>query len=142
MIQRLQTKQSEIAAQHADRSPRKILWVVQREPLCVAGTDTFLNQLIQIAGGVNAIGQTTSQYPRISNEEVLRSPPEVIIEPVMDPAQSENQRATAVSFYKRFNSVPAVQNGRIYVIDGDLVSRLGPRLDETLQMISQCIWEQ
>ena len=142
LIQRLQEKQKQMAAQNDGRPRRKVLWVIQREPLCVAGTDTFINELIEIAGGVNAIGTTLNQYPRISTEEVLGSAPDIIIEPVMNPAQADKQHATAETYYKRFGSVPAVKTSRIHVIDGDMVSRLGPRLDQALVMISNCIWEQ
>lgn len=143
LIQRLRQQQDTLSDQYVGRSDRpKVLWVVQREPLCIAGTNTFINELVEIAGGVNAIGPTKSQYPRISTEEVLRSEPDVIIEPVMDPEQADTQRETANSFYKRYGSIPAVQKNHIHVIDGDMVSRLGPRLDQALLMISQCIWEQ
>lgn len=143
LIERLRQQQEALSSQHAGRSDRpKVLWVVQREPLCVAGTDTFANELITISGGVNAIGATMSPYPRISTEEVLRSAPDIIIEPTMDPEQADTQRATADDFYKRYSSIPAVKNGRIYVVDGDLVSRLGPRLDKALMTVSKCLQEQ
>jgi iron complex transport system substrate-binding protein len=143
LIQRLRKQQNTMTDQFAGRSDLpKVLWVVQREPLCIAGTDTFINDMIEIAGGVNAIGSTMNQYPRISAEEVLRSSPDVIIEPVMDPEQADSQRATAIEFYRRYAAIPAVQNERIHVIDGDVVSRLGPRMDQALMKISQCIWEQ
>ena len=68
--------------------------------------------------------------------------PDVIIEPVMDPEQFENQKETAKEFYQQFGVVPAVKNERICIIDGDLVSRLGPRLDEGLRMIAEYIWSE
>lgn len=142
LIEKLQHKQTLLVEKYADASPRKVLWVIQREPLRVAGTHTFVNELIEVAGGVNAIGDTIHQYPPISDEEVIGSMPDVIVEPVMDPEQFESQKETAKEFYKQFGMVPAVQNGRICIIDGDLVSRLGPRLDEGLQMIAKYIWSE
>jgi iron complex transport system substrate-binding protein len=142
MVKRLKDKQAEITARYAGRPKPKVLWVVQREPLCVAGTSTFINNLIEIAGGVNAIEPTLNQYPRISEEKVLLSSPDIIIEPVMDPDQTTTQHTTARAFYKRFSSIPAVQNGRIYVIDGDMVSRLGPRLDTAAELVAQCLWQE
>ena len=93
-------------------------------------------------GPVNAIGDTIHQYPPISDEEVIGSMPDVIIEPVMDPEQFENQKETAKEFYQQFGPIPAVQNERVCIIDGDLVSRLGPRLDEGLRMIAEYIWSE
>ena len=142
LIEKLQDKQAQLVGKYADASPRKVLWVIQREPLRVAGTNTFINELIEVAGGVNAIGDTIHQYPPISDEEVIGSMPDVIIEPVMDPEQFENQKETAKEFYQQFGVVPAVKNERICIIDGDLVSRLGPRLDEGLRMIAEYIWSE
>jgi iron complex transport system substrate-binding protein len=142
MIQRLQSELAEIDARYAERPKPKVLWVVGREPFSVAGTNTFINDLIDIAGGVNAMGPTLNQYPRISNEQILLSAPDIIIEPVMDPDQGDTQLSTAEAFYKRFDSVPAVQNNRIYVIDGDIVSRLGPRLDQAARRVAECLWQE
>ena len=142
MLQRLRDKRAEITARYADRPKPKVLWVVQREPLCVAGTSTFINNLIEMAGGVNAMGPTLNQYPRISAEKVLLSAPDIIIEPVMDPDQTDTQHTTAEAFYKRFRGIPAVQNGRIYVIDGDMVSRLGPRMDKAAERVAECLWQE
>jgi iron complex transport system substrate-binding protein len=142
IVQRLKGELAEITARYVERPKPKVLWVVGREPFCVAGTNTFINDLITIAGGVNAMGPTLNQYPRISNEQILLSAPDVIIEPVMNPDQADTQHTTAETFYKRFESIPAVQNNRIYVIDGDIVSRLGPRLDQAARRVAECLWQE
>lgn len=142
MVERLQGKQSEIIARYAGREKPKVLWVIQRYPFRVAGRDTFVNELIEMAGGVNAIGPTLTQYPPINTEEVIGSLPDVIIEPVMDAEQFEEQKKSAEEFYHRYAIVPAVRNGKIHIIDGDLVSRLGPRLDEAAELVAGCLWQE
>jgi len=116
----------------------KVLWVVQREPLRVAGRDTFINEMIELAGGENAIGSTLYKYPPIGAEEVIAAGPEVIIEPAMAQSATES-RGQALSYWRRFTNVPAVRDERIYVIDGDLVSRLGPRLPAGIEAIAKCL---
>lgn len=142
MAKRVQEKQIEIEQRYADRAPVKVLWVIQRYPFRVAGQDTFITELIEMAGGVNAIGQTLTQYPPVNVEEVIGAMPDVIIEPVMDPEQLAIQLAGAEEFYRRYEAVPAVQNKRISIIDGDLVSRLGPRLDQAVELVAECLWQQ
>jgi iron complex transport system substrate-binding protein len=142
MVRRLKDKQSAAAAHHAGRDRPKVLWVIQRYPFRVAGRQTFITELIKMAGGVNAIGETLTQYPPINIEEVIAAMPDVIIEPVMDAAQFEEQKTSANEFYRRYAAVPAVRDGRIYIIDGDLVSRLGPRLDEAADLIAECLWQE
>ena len=115
-----------------------ILWVVQREPLRVAGRDTFINEMIELAGGENAIGSTLYTYPPIGAEELIATSPEVIIEPTMA-NDTTDLRGQALSYWRKFTTVPAVRDERIYVIDGDLVSRLGPRLPAGIEAIAECL---
>jgi len=139
LVSAIQNKEKELTDRYASSDKIKVLWVVQREPLRVAGTKTFANELIEISGGVNAIGDTINVYPPIGNEEFIGSMPDVIIEPAMDAEEIQKQKATAKEFYQRFSVVPAVSNDRVYIIDGDLVSRLGPRLAEAMQQVSDCL---
>lgn len=117
----------------------KILWVVQREPLRIAPRDTFINEMIELAGGENAVGPTLRNYPPIGAEQVIAAGPEVIIEPLMVQGSLDGQRRQAQAYWQRFTNVPAVVNNRIYVIDGDIVSRLGPRLPEGVETIAKCL---
>ena len=139
---RLQAAQETMAYRYADRPAPKVLWVIQRQPLRVAGTKTFINEMIAAAGGVNAIGPTMNVYPPISAEDVIAAWPDVIIEPANMPNQRDVQARTAAAFYAAFRRIPAVQNGHVYVLDGDLVSRLGSRLDEALEAIAECLWQE
>jgi ABC-type Fe3+-hydroxamate transport system substrate-binding protein len=134
---RLKTLQLEETLQGRQR-PR-VLWVVQREPLRVAGRDTFINELIELAGGQNAIGPTLHKYPPIGAEQVIASNPQVVIEPTMVKGDPDLQRDQALAYWDRYANIPAVANERIHIIDGDIVSRLGPRLSEGIETIAQCL---
>lgn len=142
MVTRLSAAQEAMRTRYSGRPARKVLWVIQREPLRVAGVKTFISEMIETVGGVNAIGPTLNVYPPIGAEEVYAAAPDVIIEPANMPDQRDAQQRTAAAFYAAFKSVPAVQNGEVYVLDGDLVSRLGPRLDEALEQVAQCVWKE
>ena len=117
----------------------KALWVVQREPLRIAPRDTFINEMIELAGGENAVGPTLRNYPPIGAEQVIAAGPEVIIEPVMVQGSPDGQRRQAFAYWQKFTNVPAVISKRIYVIDGDVVSRLGPRLPVGIEIIAKCL---
>ena len=119
----------------------RVLWVVQREPLRVAGRDTFVNEMIKLAGGENAIGSTVHKYPPIGAEQVIASRTEVIIETEMGSKNLEEQQAAALEYWNKskFRNVPAVANKRVYVIRDDAVSRLGPRLYEGTETIARCL---
>lgn len=108
----------------------KVLWVIQRDPLRVAGTRTFISELLHLAGAVNAIGSTVYEYPPIGAEELVAAAPEVILEPSDNPDSSEQK--SQADFWSQYPALPAVQNHRLYLIPSAIVSRLGPRIPEAL----------
>jgi len=139
LVSNIRAKLKQLAALLEAEPKVRVLWVVQREPLRVAGKDTFINEMIELAGGENAIGPTVHKYPPIGSEKVVACNPEIIIESAMDREDIEIQRDRALRYWSKFEYLPVVANGRIYVIDGDTVSRLGPRLYEGTETIARCL---
>jgi iron complex transport system substrate-binding protein len=100
-----------------------------------AGPGTFVDLLIQRAGGTNIGAKLTSPWAQISLEEVVASDPEFII--LGDSAygvtpESVKQRAG-------WEGISAVKNGRIYPFDDNLVSRPGPRLVDGLEALAKLL---
>jgi iron complex transport system substrate-binding protein len=142
LIRRIQNTQNVMKRHFAGRGAPKVLWVIQREPLRVAGQNTFVDEMIRICGGRNAIPKTIYQYPPISQESLLAAAPDIIIEPADTVKDYEQFSRTAEEFYGRYPSLPAVRDKRIYVLDGDLVSRPGPRIEKGMQEVARCLWPQ
>jgi iron complex transport system substrate-binding protein len=117
----------------------RVLWVVQPEPLRVAGGDTFITELLELAGAKNAITSTSIQYPGLSTEELLTCRADVIIQAAMNKETIEQQRQDAMEFWSKYTNLPAVRNKRIYVVDPDTILRLGPRIVQGLEQIGQLI---
>ncbi|MHC4131668.1 MAG: ABC transporter substrate-binding protein [Planctomycetota bacterium] len=115
----------------------KVLWVIQNEPLRIAGRNTFMNEMIELAGGENAIGPTIQQYPAIGTEELFACGAEVIIHSAMGKDNIDEQQLVAERFWSRISNLPAVKNERIYVLDSDSILRLGPRIAEGVRQIAQ-----
>lgn len=116
-----------------------VLWVVQTEPLRVAGQNTFINDLLKIAGGRNAVRETIQQYPQIDVEGLLAMQPDVIIQSAMGKTSLAEQQKEAEKFWAKQNSLTAVKAGKIYVVDSDLVLRLGPRLPQGIEAIARIL---
>ncbi len=136
--ERIRTEIHRLQARTANLPRTKVLWVVQREPLRVAGRDTLINEMIELAGGENAMGPTLHKYPSVGAEQVIAAGPEVIIEPVMVRALPD-QQGQAASYWRRYANVPAVRHGRIYIVDDDVVSRPGPRLPAAVALVAKCL---
>lgn len=139
LVSRIKKKLDELCASVGRDHRVRVLYVVQRQPLRVAGRDTFINEMIESAGGENAIGPTVHKYPPIGAEQVYACRADVIIEPAMVQKDLAAQQNSALEYWGRFKNVPAVANKRIYVIDGDIVARLGPRLDKAVETIAKCL---
>ncbi len=139
---RLRNNLDNISRRVADGHRPKVLYIIQIEPLRVAGRQTFINELIELAGGENAIGPTINKYPPVGPEQVIASNPDVIIQPVMDVMEKVDLtvgKQQLIEYFDRFQSITAVSSNRIYVIDGDAVSRLGPRIDQAAETIARCL---
>lgn len=134
MARRLRANLDNISELVSTGDKPTVLWIIQIEPLRVAGTDTFINELIELAGGVNAIGPTINKYPPIGAEQIITLAPEVIID-----GDYTSGRENTLKYFNRFGNVPAVRNERIYEIQDDTVSRLGPRIDEAVESIAKCL---
>jgi iron complex transport system substrate-binding protein len=139
LINHIRTKLQQLTTLVSSEAKVRVLWVVQREPLRVAGRDTFANEMIELAGGENAIEQTVHKYPPIGSEQVMACNADVIIEPAMGRQDIEGQRDRALLHWRKYRYIPAVVSNRVYVIDGDTVSRLGPRLYEGTETIARCL---
>ena len=128
-----------LAAMFDSTETIRVLWVIQTEPLRVAGMDTFVNEIITLAGGENAIGPTLHQYPPIGSEQLYSCSADVIITPAQGREALSIQQQKALKFWSRFKGLPAVKNQRIYVIDPGPVSRLGPRLPKAVKNVAECL---
>ncbi len=92
-----------------------------------------------MVGGENAVGTTIAQYPQIGSEELIACGAEVVIQAAMSEGNIHQQQKAAEAFWRRYPNLPAVKNNRIYVVNPDLVLRLGPRLPQGLKMIANCL---
>lgn len=136
LAQTLQNQINDLKIKCNSQSKPKVLWVIQTNPLRVAGRNTFKNEIIEIAGGKNAIGPTIQQYPQIDTEQLLLCQADVIIQSAMDKKDIALQQKAAHTYWAKKTNLPAVINNKIFVVDSDTVQRLGPRLPDGIKTIA------
>lgn len=93
------------------------------------GPGTFIDKLIDLAGGYN-IGQALKdQFAQISSEELVKVNPDIIV------LGDALYGVTPESLAQRagWDKLSAVQNNAVYTFDDNLVSRPGPRLIDGLE---------
>lgn len=116
---------SEVRRAVAGRSTPSVLYVVWHEPITTAGAGTYIDELIEIAGGANLFRDAPGLWPQLSLEEIVRRQPDHVIL-----AQTEDNpiEPTALGEQVGWRELKAVQEGRFVAVDADLYNRPGPRV--------------
>jgi iron complex transport system substrate-binding protein len=105
----------------------------------IAGLPTYFNELIEIAGGTNAFQNKNVAYPMISAEGLIHLNPQVIIELIPDLNEETLSKEMVLQAWKNIESVEAVKNSRVVILNSDYISIPGPRFIELLKDISKAI---
>lgn len=118
----------------SNRRPR-VFFQIGISPIVSAGTDTFIHEMIVLAGGEN-VAEGDVKYPRYSREQVLGLSPEIIIISSMARQAAFEQ---VKSEWARWPNLSAVQSGRIHLVDSNLFDRPTPRLIDALELLAGII---
>jgi len=124
---RVQAVREKVALIPADERP-KVFYEIGQDPLITAGPGNFVDDLISDAGGINIANDAPTDWPRYSVEAVIMKEPDVIL--TASHVGSENDSAAS---WRRYRTIPAVQNDRIYLVDPDILLRSGPRIVDGLE---------
>jgi iron complex transport system substrate-binding protein len=120
-----------------DRRPRVFIQI-GISPIISAGSNTFIHELIDRAGGIN-VAAGNSAYPHFSREKVLALAPEVLIITTMARSGAfEKVKAD----WNRLADMPAVRKNRIYMVNSDVFDRPSPRLFDALEILTRLLHPQ
>lgn len=95
----------------------RVLLIVGVESQTAAGPDTFLSQMLWIAGGRNAFAESGVLYPSFDKEKLLTMKPDVMVM-----TADSGASASAVDAMARIPkdwgelSIPAIEQGRVIVL--------------------------
>jgi iron complex transport system substrate-binding protein len=114
----------------------KVFIQIGDAPIVTVGKGSFADDLIRLAGGENIAGKEKEVYPRFGMEEILKRSPEVIVISSMNP-KGDYQKI--LEEWNRWKTIPAVKNGRIHLIDSDLLDRPSPRIIDGLEELARVL---
>lgn len=112
-------------------TPMTVFYQVSPSPLWTAGRKSWITDLIRRAGGKSVTAEVEGEWMRYSEEAALASRPEAII---MATGGGDKMEVAAA-----LQKSPAVINKRVYGINGDFLSRPGPRLVDGLEQIARVL---
>lgn len=103
-----------------------------------AGKGTFMDLLIQLAGGKNIGASMESSWGQLSLEALLLANPDVIL--LGDAAYGVTVEQVAAR--AGWEAIKAVQNQQIVPFNDDMASRPGPRLVDGLEILARILHPQ
>jgi iron complex transport system substrate-binding protein len=116
----------------------KVFWMTWDNPLMSAGGPSFLNTLIQTAGGVNIFESVNIAWPFVSSEEVLAQNPDVILLSDPDLRVRISNIDDLLSLFPSWSEIEAVKEENLYGLP-NFVVQPGPRTAETIELIAELI---
>ena len=125
-----------VASSEARPSVACIEWM---NPVIAAGH--WVPEMVQIAGGIDALVEPGAPSPRLDFDRLADSSPEVV---VLMPCGMDVEQAKAefdaLPDRSQWENLTAFRNGRAYVVDsGALFSRSGPRLVDGLEVLARIL---
>jgi len=140
LVESLRRALGEVATAVEGRARPRVLVVVGREPgggrvgtLWAAGADTFYDDVIELAGGVNAISNTAIRYPELSREGLIAVDPDVIMDIVADGGARGLSPDKVAADWLELEDLRAVRDHRVHVLMQDFVVIPGPRIVDTVR---------
>ncbi len=105
------------------------------------GSGTYLNELIQLAGGINVFHDKYG-WIQVSREEILKRDPQVIVVCLMGGKEDARKVFEQIVNDEALGKTEAVKEGRIYIVTGnadDMLMRPGPRVAQALRLLAQIL---
>jgi iron complex transport system substrate-binding protein len=134
LAERMRSEADAIAQSAEVEGPVSCFFEVYYPPLTTVGPNTFIYDLLQRAGCDPVTGEATSDYPEWSVDELVADGPQVYL---VTPESAKS--VAAVSKRPGFAGIPAIEDGRVELVDGDLVTRAGPRVTEGLRELAEAL---
>lgn len=122
-----------VAAAARGREPVDVYYSVWHDPPQTTGPGTFIDEVIEHAGGRNIFGDAGRSWPRVSIEAILRRDPDVLVIARHAPDAAGAPWLEAPGW----RELRAVREGRYLMVDGDLFNRPGPRVAEAARQLAR-----
>ncbi len=113
---------AQLAARYAHAAPVRVFYQVWDRPIYTLNDEQIVSDMIRTCGGKNVFGGLPVIAPEVSLEAVLARDPEAIV--------SGDEHAPGdrgIHIWKPYKSVAAVKRGNLFTLDGELLTRPGPR---------------
>jgi iron complex transport system substrate-binding protein len=134
LTQEMGSRADEIQAKLAAKPVVSCFFEAYYPPLTTVGPHTFIADLLARAGCRSVSDGADSDYPEWSVDRLVADSPDVYLV-----ASESGVSPDAVAQRPGFGGIEAVQAGRVYLVDSDLISRPGPRVVDGLIALARLL---
>ena len=137
LVAELRGRVKSITNQTEGKEKVTVAYIIWHDPLWVTGSGNFQNDPIEKAGGEN-IFSDIEDWGTVSVETLIERNPDVIIVSGGHGA-AEMKPYDFIMTDERLAVLNARKNGRVCLIDADIIARPGPRIVEALEEVAHCL---
>lgn len=139
LIRELKARVADVRTRTSQAEKRKVFYEIDATDPSkpwTAGPRSFIDQLLDLAGGSNVARSGPDRYFQISLEVLLSEDPAVIL---LGSSTYGGQTPELVARRHGWQGIAAVKNGAVYLFDDQLVSRPGPRVVDGLEVLARLL---
>jgi iron complex transport system substrate-binding protein len=118
------------------RPAPSVLYVMYNDPPMTAGPQTFIGQLISLAGGRSIFADATQDWPNVAMEEIVRRDPDMLVVPVGEFKTNSLERLRTMAGWR---DLRAVRAGRVVSVPADLMNRPSPSIAEASRVLQRVL---
>ncbi|GAC42499.1 periplasmic component [Paenibacillus popilliae ATCC 14706] len=114
---------------------------IEFSPGWTVGSGEFMNELIELAGGVNIAAAEMTGWNQMNEENIIKENPDVILF-AKDLVDSETNKTLEAIIRGRsgWEAISALKDNQLFGLDNNKLSRPGPRVAEALQDVAKAIY--
>jgi iron complex transport system substrate-binding protein len=112
-----------LGARYANRPPVRVFYQIWDKPIYTLSSKHILDDAIRLCGGRNVFAGLAVMAPSVSTEAVLQQNPEAIFG-----GDQHEPGDAGISIWHPYRSMLAVERGNLFRLEGELLTRPGPRM--------------
>ena len=141
LLRQLRSRTEYVAERSADGNRPKVFCIDWLEPL--RNTGQWTPELVELAGGEEGLAEKWGKSREVGWNEVLEYQPDyVMVMPCAFNMDRTIAEATKLTERGDWNSLEAVRQGRVFLFDGQIPSRHGPRVIDVLEGLAEAMRPQ
>lgn len=100
---------------------------------------TFIDEMINLAGGENVFANLAMAYPTVSTESILLARPDVIIDAMPEEKMTPEKESRIREDWKSLGPTPAARDGRIHILSDENCYIPSPRIVEVIAKLARLV---